>query len=380
MKQSRFLLEVRAFDFVARRLWPTLRPFARSHLKPRCTICAVPSAYAPLDDKGVCQSCRKFSPTPDPGDAASEQQLTSQVCETLEKAQGHGRDYDAVLLFSGGKDSCYLLHRIRQEFPELRLLALLVDNGFMSPVALENAAEAIRHFDLDHLVFKPDPAFVRKLFALAFRQIPHQHGYSIVDMMDGQLTFDSARNLAASLGARLVICGLSRPQVANIFGGVRAELTDEDERNPLTARQGISLETHFTPDEMRHWFDPTRRPQARRPRVLMPMVAWNPPEHEVTATVERLGLLRKGRTNPLLTNNAFIPLIAISEVANFGFNSFEIEFSRLIREGRIERPYWQNLFEMVEYSARTGRFLNKGMLEALERLGLEPQDIGLTRT
>jgi hypothetical protein len=93
--------------------------------------------------------------------------------------------------------------------------------------------------------------------------------------------------------------------------------------------------------------------------------------------VERLGLLRRGQGNPLLTNNAFIPLIAISEVANFGFNSFEIEFSRLIREGRIPQKYWQNLFEMVEYSARTGRFLSKSSLEVLTRLGLSRQDVGL---
>ena len=196
-------------------------------------------------------------------------------------------------------------------------------------------------------------------------------------MMDGQLTFDSARNLAANLEVPLIVCGLGRTQVANIFGGMRIELSDEDERNPLAARQNLNLEEHFTTDDMRHWFDRERWPRHRLPRVLMPLVAWNPAESDIVAMVERLGLLRRGQGNPLLTNNAFIPLIAISEVANFGFNSFEIEFSRLIREGRIPQKYWQNLFEMVEYSARTGRFLSKSSLEVLERLGLSRQDVGL---
>ena len=379
LEQSRFLHEVRTFDFIARRLWPLLRPLARSHLEPRCRICAVPSAYSELNAGGICTACLQHdehSAQAASGDEA-DRQLVADVHASLSAAQGSGGNYDAILLFSGGKDSCYLLHRIQQDYPGLRMLALLVDNGFMSPVALRNAASTIARFNVDHVIFKPDPTFVRKLFNLAFREIPRQHGYSIVDMMDGQLTFDSARNLAANLDVPLIVCGLGRTQVANIFGGVRIELSEEDERNPLAARQNLNLEEHFTADDMRHWFDRERWPQHRRPRVLMPLVAWNPAESDIVAMVERLGLLRRGQGNPLLTNNAFIPLIAISEVATFGFNSFEIEFSRLIREGRIPQRYWRNLFEMVEYSARTGRFLSKSSLEVLQRLGLSRHDVGL---
>ncbi|WP_455385214.1 hypothetical protein [Acidihalobacter prosperus] len=379
MEQAQFLREVRAFDFVARRLWPMLRPIAHPHLRPRCRICAVPSAYAELNSDGICSAClqRDAHSAATDVDTASAQRLAADVHAALSAAQGSGRDYDAILLFSGGKDSCYLLHRLQQDYPGLRVLSLLVDNGFMSPVALKNATRAIARFNIDHIVFKPDPAFVRKLFCLAFREIPRQQGYSIVDMMDGQLTFDSARNLAAKLEVPLVVCGLGRTQVANIFGGIRTEFSEDDERNPLAARQGLRLEEHFTPGEMRHWFDRASWPQRRRPRVLMPLVAWDPPETDIIAMVEELGLLRRGQANPLLTNNAFIPVIAISEVANFGFNSFEVEFSRLIRERRIAPGYWRNLFEMVEYSARTGRFLSKGTLEVLDRLGLSRQDIGL---
>jgi hypothetical protein len=380
LEQTEFLREVRTFDFIARRLWPILRPIAGPHLRPRCRICAVPSAYAELNSDGICSAClQRDTPTAVTDvDATSAQRLAEKVHANLSAAQGSGRDYDAILLFSGGKDSCYLLHRLQQDYPGLRLLSLLVDNGFMSPVALKNATGAIARFNIDHIVFKPDPAFVRRLFSLAFREIPRQQGYSIVDMMDGQLTFDSARNLAAKLEVPLVVCGLGRTQVANIFGGIRTEFSEEDERNPLAARQGLRLEEHFTPDDMRHWFDRASWPERRQPRVLMPLVAWDPPETDIIAMVEELGLLRRGQANPLLTNNAFIPVIAISEVANFGFNSFEVEFSRLIREGRIAPGYWRNLFEMVEYSARTGRFLSKGTLEVLDRLGLSRQDIGLS--
>lgn len=379
MGRARYLKEVRRLDFVARRAWPLLRPLARAHLAPRCKNCSIPSAYAELSADGLCLECQHFvPPQPDASaDTGVDENLAAALHDLLAAAEGRGRTYDAIMLFSGGKDSCFTLHRIQKNYPSLRILALLVDNGFMSPIALENAAAAIARFNIDYTVFTPDPAFIRKLFNLAFRQIPEQKGYSIVDMMDGQTTFDSARNLAANLEAPLILCGLNRMQVRNIFGHVRLVLTEEDGTNPLVARHGLNLNDHFTAGDISHWFDPTSWPKERHPRVVLPLVAWNPSEKKILATVERHGLLRPGRSNPLLTNNAFIPIIAISEVAHFGYNSFEIEFARMIREGRIEKPYWTNLFEMIEYTGRTGRFISDSTLEVLRRLGLTKRDVGL---
>ena len=71
----------------------------------------------------------------------------------LAEHQGRGEGaYDALLLFSGGKDSVYMLKRMRDEFPALRILAFTVDNTFMSPVAQENVAYLIRKLDVDHLM------------------------------------------------------------------------------------------------------------------------------------------------------------------------------------------------------------------------------------
>ncbi|MDX1601023.1 MAG: hypothetical protein R3191_05875, partial [Anaerolineales bacterium] len=98
---------------------------------------------------------------------------------------------------------------------------------------------------------------------------------------------------------------------------------------------------------------------------------------EILNHVEQSGLLDANRTRPLLTNNALIPVIAIAEISTFGYTSFEVEFSKMIQEGRSERRYWRNLFEMAEYSARTGRFLSDSTLETLDALGLTKADIGL---
>ena len=49
---------------------------------------------------------------------------------TIRSAIGDDR-YHVVLLLSGGKDSAYLLWRMRAEYPELRILCVTINNGFI---------------------------------------------------------------------------------------------------------------------------------------------------------------------------------------------------------------------------------------------------------
>ncbi|HEY3196408.1 MAG TPA: hypothetical protein VGJ57_00220, partial [Nitrospirales bacterium] len=80
--------------------------------------------------------------------------------ELLHQHQGKGAfQYDAICLFSGGKDSTYMIHRIRCEFPRLRMLAYTIDNGFMSPVAKDNVYELIGKLQIDHIFARPDKEF-----------------------------------------------------------------------------------------------------------------------------------------------------------------------------------------------------------------------------
>ena len=81
------------------------------------------------------------------GDVAREDdgaaKLQTELHELLASYQGKGLNgYDALVMFSGGKDSCYLMHRLKTEYPNLRPLAMLVDNSFLSKVAVMNAHDA----------------------------------------------------------------------------------------------------------------------------------------------------------------------------------------------------------------------------------------------
>lgn len=83
---------------------------------------------------GLCQFCRDNSVIP-PDERIQAQ---STVDELLRNTRGEGA-CDVIYALSGGKDSSYGLYRIKQEYPDLRIRAILFDNGFISSQAVQNA-------------------------------------------------------------------------------------------------------------------------------------------------------------------------------------------------------------------------------------------------
>jgi hypothetical protein len=251
-----------------------------------------------------------------------------------------------MVLLSGGKDSAFLLHRLRLRHPKLRLLTVLVNNGFMSPIALDNSDRLRRSFAVDHAELSPDGDFVRSAFRWALTHLDRQEGYSIVDSLDGQITFDTAQNRAAEWGIPLVIAGLSKAQIENSFGAIGWKFPSDTMEwiAPGVTRRDVSPD----PNE-RHWYRPERWPAERRPEFLLPFVLWDPTETHIIRTVSELGLIDPRRLSPLLTNNRLISVIILAEIAKFGYCCFEVEFARMIRDGKAERSGWLSTFQLFEY-------------------------------
>ncbi len=371
--------EVRFVEFTVNHLWKYLRIPLRSHLSPRCKKCILTSQVSPLDADGVCALCK--SGTQGVGFERSAEEKTQDLRRFQEIVSGEiarrkpQSAYDGLLLLSGGKDSVYMLHRLQQEFPNIRLLTLLVDNGFMSPVALQNAQDVLKKFEVPHLHLHLHPQFVKSVFHFALTHLNLQKGYSFVDLMDGTMTVAQGWLLAAQLNIPMLFLGLGTVQIEGIFGPTFVEMGPDREGEGVRKLCGLTPEEVSGPQWKQFWYRP--EDWSHVPRMILPMTAWDPSETEVLQYVTDKGLINPNRHRPLLTNNALVPVIGLAEMAQFGFCTWEVEFAKMIRAGKSERAYWLHLFEMLEYSARTGKFVNKGVAETLARLGLTKKDIGL---
>lgn len=402
--KSEALRAARLFEFYTKYIWPLHRILVKNEIAIRCSHCAASEKMIPLTATGLCQLCQDLSPgvqsnasiaaVPSSAQRSSnrptqdlEQKFEKQdsgISNTealnliLTKAQGTGkRGYDALVLFSGGKDSTYLIRRIQEEQPKLRMLSFTIDNGFMSPVAKENIQELIPRLAIDHVFVTPRKEFYVKLFRYAITHLNSEGGSGTVDFSDGEFMLDTARRIAAEKQIPLILCGYSKYQVQNGLNLKSFESPPSRERTDRLSTAGLALGDIFSPEEVEMWWHGTRWPETQVARLLFPLYAWNLEEIEIKQKVASWNLLNKKNHSPIVTNHQLIPLLGVVDVHKLGFSSFEIEFCRMIREGKARRCDWQPVFELLEYTSKTGLFVKPTVMQSLSDLNLNLEDVGI---
>lgn len=85
------------------------------------------------------------------------------------RQRNRDRKYDAIVAFSGGKDSVYALHLLKRRFG-MRPLAVTADNGLLTERALRNMKRIVEEVGADHVIIRRDPEELRSLYQAFFRK------------------------------------------------------------------------------------------------------------------------------------------------------------------------------------------------------------------
>lgn len=131
--------------------WVTPRTPMWVPIKGRmCTRCVMDES-APdltLDEAGVCRYCRDFDrQRAKPGQDPESLRLAGDAWVARIKSAGRFRRYDCVMGLSGGADSSYALLLAKRL--GLRPLAVHVDNGWNSELAVMNIENLVRKLNVD---------------------------------------------------------------------------------------------------------------------------------------------------------------------------------------------------------------------------------------
>lgn len=366
--------QARLFEFYVRHLWPIHRLFVSKHYSKRCQRCGIAEECSPLDSDQVCSLCltyKQYAAAIPQEDMPAQKELEGFLSSFETKGT---LNYDALVLFSGGKDSSFLLHRLKTTHPKLRLLALTVDNSFMSAVAMENAVSVAKKLGIDHITFAPKARVFENMFRFAFTRLQGLGCAATIDMLDGEFLIDQGRNIAATMHIPLVVIGYSHEQVKM----EHLELpTKYESREKRTGAAVYTIEELTIEEDRPYWWDGNKYAETDLPRVVFPFYAWNLSEEYIKSEVNRLALIDGNRNSPLVTNNLLIPLQGLTDVATLGYSSWEPEFTQMVREGKADKKLWQYTFELLQYSSRTGSFISKAVEKALVRLRLTPKEIGI---
>lgn len=159
---------------------PEVRVQPRGEREPRpadarsrvrwCTRCVYPSvSAAPMefDPQGVCTGCRmaELKRQIPPDEWTHRRTLLKQLLERYRCRDGSR--YDCVIPVSGGKDSYFQTHVITREFGLKPLLVTYNGNNYLD-VGWRNLHRMKEAFDVDHVLYSPGVALLKKLNRLGF--------------------------------------------------------------------------------------------------------------------------------------------------------------------------------------------------------------------
>jgi hypothetical protein len=340
----------------------------------RCTKCLLPETVpgSEIGSDGVCRFCRSgdsgdFSPAPDPAHRADLE-------ETLRHAARRGgTGYDCLVPLSGGKDSLYLLHRLKVDYG-LRVLAYTTSIN-LPEIAWKNIRIALDRLDVDHVIYSPAPAFVKKLFRYLMRNQEARGAVYTVSYVYAPLFEGDAIRLAIEKNIPLICAGYSpgQPDPQRMRYEFSPELIRQEDWTPPHLKEC----GEFTADELGRFYNARQLPpNTRFPRYLAPFHAWDYDQAQVMQKVAELGLVRHSRhASPVVSNYPINWLMMYSDLKHFGFNPYAPEFSALIRNGKASLSYWRLMAPLVDFMIRRRVLLGKEVSRSMKWLDLSDEDL-----
>ena len=120
----------------------------------RCSQCVLPETFPFIyfDDQGVCNYCHNYQSRYKDMDPVGAK---NKFIASLEKYRRSGGTPDALVAFSGGRDSSYGLHLIKREFG-LTPITFTYDWGMVTDLARRNVARICGQLGIQNILVSAD--------------------------------------------------------------------------------------------------------------------------------------------------------------------------------------------------------------------------------
>jgi hypothetical protein len=343
----------------------------------RCKNCLLPAVVpgADLDQSGTCAFCRAYRPAHDHDHQARRQKWAADLEDAIQAARGSG-PYDALVCLSGGKDSIYLLYKLKLEY-RLNVLAFTTDVSIPT-VAWSSIRRTVAKLGVDHLVYRPADEFYRRLFRFLLENQEERGAVYTVSYVYAPLFEGDALAVATERGIPLIFAGYSpgQPDPARMEYEFSRQLICQTDWTPPALHKAKT----FTQSDLARFWNPKRYPGGSRfPRYLAPFHAWDYDQDQTMRRVFELGLVAKpAHASPVHSNYPINWLLMYSDLRHFGYNPYAPEFAALIRFGKANRVYWRFMAPFVDLMIRRKLLLGRNTSKQMRWLDLKADDLKIT--
>ena len=304
----------------------------------RCKKCLLTDKFPKIkfNEEGICNYClheeksKKLAIT-------DAERLLNEIDEELNKVKGKNR-YDALVLYSGGKDSTYTL-KLAVEKYGLNVLAYTYDNGYLSEQARVNILNIVEELNCDHIFFKPKrKAFIELSKIVSSNEIyPAQNKTRISDICQACINTINinAVELALEKDIPFIIAGFTSGQIPKNsvvyefkYNTIKEFRKNQDEKilqlggNELD--KFLSLPKKF---ESYEYF----------PRYINLLTVQELSENDIIEECKKIGWVKPKDVDGSSSNcklNSFSNLLFLYK---YGFHPYEQELSTLIRKNLLTR-------------------------------------------
>ena len=309
-----------------------------SFVHERCSKCVLSISFPKIefDQHGVCNFCRdeRFIST----EAQIIEKARRQIQNLFDDKRGKA-EYDAIMCFSGGKDSSYTLLRAVKHY-QLKVLALTLDNGFISPVAHENIRRFVDLLGVDHIMMRPSQHFfnalvrvsaVNKIYNLRTLARVSSICYSCISIVNNM-----ALKMALEKEIPFILAGFTLGQIpANsiLYRNVYPFL--QESREPFLKKLRQHLGTHVD--------DYLCIPKSLLDRITSYPYTVNIlcvedfSEEEIIEQIQKFGWVPPADVDGCSSNCMLNTFNNFIHEKIYHFHPYELEFSHLIRKGQLTR-------------------------------------------
>lgn len=135
-----------------------------------CTKCLYPANHPSgitFDDKGVCSGCRVHEEK-EKIDYKARWKILKEIVEQYQSKDKS--NYDCIIGVSGGKDSHFIVHVVKNILG-LNPLLVTYNHQYNTKPGLRNLENIVRKFDCDHIRFTQKPSVIKKMARIAMKKM-----------------------------------------------------------------------------------------------------------------------------------------------------------------------------------------------------------------
>lgn len=331
-----------------------------------CKKCILPDNFknTTFNEEGICNYCQSNITISKKVNISEEfkKEKSAEIERIISEQKGKAQ-YDCVVGFSGGKDSTYLLWKLKNEY-NLNILAVVVDHGFFPEVTTKNIDIVQRKLEIDVLKYTINSGFMERFFKYKFENYSTKAIFDNVCADCSNILEGNVIKIAAQMNIPLVFIGLSPEQVNRyVYEIPRDHLLESWEMDVF------SDEKFFKKNDGCYSWRGLEGQGCDSIKVILPYHVWDYDEEEIVKTLEREDILPSKNSNPMMTRCKILDTMCYLDKNRIGYDGFIAPFSDLIRMGKAPRQKYYDLF-YTDYKTN-----EEHVNEVIDRLDLNMQEL-----